>query len=57
MAQEILKNTDVRVDGIEAKGLDEEYNLMVESYSPMNYFARSTPELILRMVYERSDGN
>ena len=56
MAQEILKNTDVRVDGIEAKGLDEEYNLMVDRTPRMNYFARSTPELILRMVYERSDG-
>lgn len=56
MAQEILKNTDVRVDGIEAKGLDEEYNLIVDRTPRMNYFARSTPELILRMVYQRSDG-
>jgi len=56
MAREILKNTAVRVDGIEAKGLDEEYNLIVDRTPRMNYFARSTPELILRMVYERSDG-
>ena len=56
MAREILKNTDVRVDGIEAKGLDEEYNLLVDRTPRMNYFARSTPELILRMVYEKSDG-
>jgi dsDNA-specific endonuclease/ATPase MutS2 len=56
MAQEILKNTDVRVDGIEAQGLDEEYNLIVDRTPRMNYFARSTPELILRMVYQRSDG-
>lgn len=56
MAREILKNTDVRVDGIEAKGLDEEYNLIVDRTPRMNYFARSTPELILRMVYERSEG-
>jgi DNA mismatch repair protein MutS2 len=56
MAREILKNTDVRVDGIEAKGLDDDYNLMVDRTPRMNYFARSTPELILRMVYERSDG-
>jgi len=56
MAREILKHTDVRVDGIEAKGLDEEYNLIVDRTPRMNYFARSTPELILKMVYERSDG-
>lgn len=56
MAREILKNTEVRVDGIEAKGLDDEYNLIVDRTPRMNYFARSTPELILRMVYERSEG-
>ncbi|CDG65611.1 MAG: mismatch repair protein MutS2 [Methanobacterium sp.] len=56
MAQEILKNTAVRVDGIEAQGLDEEYNLIVDRTPRMNYFARSTPELILRRVYEKSDG-
>ena len=56
MAREILKNTDVRVDGIEAQGLDDEYNLIVDRTPRMNYFARSTPELILRMVYQRSDG-
>lgn len=56
MAREILKNTNVRVDGIEAQGLDEEYNLIVDRTPRMNYFARSTPELILRMVYQRSEG-
>jgi len=56
MAQEILKNTAVRVDGIEAQGLDEEYNLIVDRTPRMNYFARSTPELILRRVYEKYDG-
>lgn len=56
MAREILKNTDVRVDGIEAKGLDDDYNLIVDRTPRMNYFAKSTPELILRMVYERSEG-
>lgn len=57
MAREILKYTDVRVDGIEAKGLDEDYNLMVDRTPRMNYFARSTPELILRRMYEKSDGS
>lgn len=55
MAREILKYTDVRVDGIEAKGLDENYNLIVDRTPRMNYFARSTPELILRRMYEKSD--
>jgi len=55
MATEILKYTDVRVDGIEAKGLDENYNLIVDRTPKMNYFARSTPELILRKMYEKSD--
>ena len=57
MAREILKYTDVRVDGIEAKGLDENYNLIVDRTPRMNYFARSTPELILRRMYEKSDDN
>jgi DNA mismatch repair protein MutS2 len=55
MAREILKYTDVRVDGIEATGLDENYNLIVDRTPRMNYFARSTPELILRRMYEKSD--
>ena len=56
MAREIMKYTDVRVDGIEAKGLDENYNLLVDRTPKMNYLAKSTPELILRMIYEKSDG-
>ncbi len=55
MAREILKYSDVRVDGIEAKGLDENYNLIVDRTPRMDYFARSTPELILRRMYETSD--
>jgi dsDNA-specific endonuclease/ATPase MutS2 len=56
LAREILKYTQVRVDGIEASGLDEEYNLVVDRTPRMDYLARSTPELILRRVYEKSDG-
>jgi len=51
-----MKYTEVRVDGIEAKGLDENYNLIVDRTPKMNYLAKSTPELILRMIYEKSDG-
>jgi DNA mismatch repair protein MutS2 len=56
MAREILKYTDVRVDGIEAKGLDADYNLIVDRTPRMNHLAKSTPELILRRMYEKSDG-
>ena len=30
LAREILKHIQVRVDGIEASGLDDEYNLIVD---------------------------
>ena len=56
MAREILKYSDVRVDGIEAQGLDRNYNLIVDRTPRIDYFAKSTPELILRRMYERSDG-
>lgn len=56
MAADIMKYTNIRVDGIEAKGLDEDYNLIVDRTPKMNYLARSTPELILKMIYERSEG-
>lgn len=56
MAREIIKYAPVRVDGIEAKGLDDEYNLLVDRTPRMNYLARSTPELILKMIHSRSEG-
>ncbi|HTX61882.1 MAG TPA: endonuclease MutS2 [Methanobacterium sp.] len=56
MAREILKYSDVRVDGIEAQGLDGDYNLIVDRTPRIDYFAKSTPELILRRMYEKSDG-
>lgn len=56
MAREILKYSDVRVDGIEAQGLDKNYNLIVDRTPRINYFAKSTPELILKRMYKKSDG-
>ena len=56
MAKELMLYTDVRVDGIEAKGLDENYDLIVDRTPKMNYLARSTPELILKRIYENSEG-
>ncbi|RAP53192.1 MAG: hypothetical protein BZ138_01660 [Methanosphaera sp. rholeuAM270] len=58
MAPEILKrtsNTKIRTDGIEAKGLDENYNLIVDRTPKINYLANSTPELILQKIYEKSE--
>lgn len=49
LAEDVKRScvTAVRVDGIEAKGLDEESNLIVSRSPRYNYLARSTPELIL----------
>ncbi len=55
MAQELMKYSDVRVDGIEAQGLDENYNLIVDRTPKMHFLAKSTPELILKRIYEKSD--
>ena len=55
MANELMKYTDIRVDGIEATGLDENYNLIVDRTPKMNFLAKSTPELILKRIYEKSD--
>ena len=58
MAPEILKRTNnikLRTDGIEAKGLDKNYNLIVDRTPKINYLANSTPELILKKVYEKSE--
>lgn len=52
LAESILKNTSyqIRVDGIEAKGLDENLNLIVDRNPRYNYLARSTPELIVERL-------
>ena len=40
MARELMNYTDIRVDGIEAKGLDEDYNLIVDR-TPKNEFMKN----------------
>jgi hypothetical protein len=57
LADQILENTDVsiRVDGIEAKGLDDELNLIVDRNPVYNHIAKSTPELIVERLF-RSGG-
>jgi hypothetical protein len=44
---EELKASSVRVDGIEAKGLDENYNLIVDRNPKYYRLASSTPQLVV----------
>ncbi|AGK61937.1 Mismatch repair ATPase (MutS family) [Archaeoglobus sulfaticallidus PM70-1] len=46
----------VRVDGIYAKGLDDELNLIVDRQPKFGAIGRSTPELIVERIYLMSKG-
>ena len=46
----------LRVDGIEATGLDENLNLVVNRNPRLNYLAKSTPELIVERLAKLSTG-
>lgn len=54
----ILENTEcnVRVDGIEASGLDTDLNLIVERTPRYNCIAKSTPELIVERLSRKTKG-
>lgn len=55
----ILENTVsdmIRVDGIEASGLDANLNLIVDRTPRYNYTARSTPELIVERLLRKTTG-
>ncbi len=58
LAREILNELKglqgVRVDGIEARGLDENYNLIVDRQPRFYYLARSTPELVVQRLVKTS---
>jgi len=58
LAELILENTtaQIRVDGIEASGLDDNLNLIVERSPRINYFAKSTPQLIVERLSKISTG-
>jgi hypothetical protein len=56
MAQD-LQLEFVRIDGIEASGLDDELNLIVNRQPVFGKFGKSTPELIVERVYRMSRGN
>lgn len=51
-----LAETPIRVDGIEAEGLDDNFNLVVQRTPKYNYLARSTPELILDRLVRTTQG-
>ncbi len=46
----------IRVDGIEAKGLDAEHRLVVDRQPVMGRLARSTPELIVQRLAAQTKG-
>ena len=45
-----------RVDGIEAKGLDENLNLIVDRQPVFGKLGRSTPELIVERLARKGKG-
>ena len=51
-----FSETPVRVDGIEAEGLDENNCLVVCRSPRYNYLAKSTPELILDRLVRTTKG-
>lgn len=57
LSDEILKHVskDIRVDGIEAIGLDENLNLIVDRQPKFNAIGKSTPELIVERLYRLSN--
>lgn len=57
LSEQILENTkyNIRVDGIDAKGLDANLNLIVDRTPRYNYLAKSTPELIVERLTRSSD--
>jgi hypothetical protein len=55
LGEELEVNGLVRIDGIEARGLDENLNLMVDRNPVLNNLARSTPELILERLSRTDD--
>ncbi len=58
LADQIAKNCSIkiRIDGIEATGLDENLHLIVDRNPKINYHARSTPQLIVESLIKRTKG-
>jgi DNA mismatch repair protein MutS2 len=58
LAEEISKaiKTAVRIDGIEAKGLDQNLNLVVDRNPMFNHLAKSMPQLIVQRLSALAKG-
>jgi hypothetical protein len=58
LAEEISKTVKVpiRIDGIEARGLDQNLNLVVDRNPILNHLAKSMPQLIITRLKELSKG-
>jgi hypothetical protein len=58
VAREIRELTDapIRVDGIEARGLDEQLELIVDRTPRFGFLAKSTPELIVERLAKLTKG-
>ncbi len=58
MGKELEKlGVEARFDGIEAKGLDKNYNLVVERNPVIGKIARSTPQLIIERLAKKETNN
>ncbi len=55
MAEKINQVTEkkISIDGIEAKGLDDEMNLIIERSPKKGLFAASTPELVVKKLHKK----
>ncbi|MGV9169335.1 MAG: MutS-related protein [Promethearchaeia archaeon] len=58
LASEIRESSvvDIRIDGIEARGLDKNLDLIVDRSPRFDYVARSTPELIVERLAKLAKG-
>ncbi|MCK4848064.1 MAG: hypothetical protein KAT16_03480, partial [Candidatus Heimdallarchaeota archaeon] len=59
LAKEIAKycKEEIRIDGIEAKGLSENLELLVDRTPKFYNYAKSTPELIVQRLQQISEGS
>jgi tetratricopeptide (TPR) repeat protein len=59
LAEEISKavKVPIRIDGIEARGLDQNLNLVVDRNPILNHLAKSMPQLIVTRLRELSKGD
>jgi len=55
LGEEILKIANVRCDGIEASGLDDNLDLIVDRQPVFYKMGKSTPELIVEKLYKKSE--